>query len=84
MAEAPYLYQPIPFDITTPDEVEQILVEELGQAAKDEYGMYLIEDFGYSFDMYVDFRGQKGIDSVILTRSGNGYAEGDAFRLFVQ
>lgn len=83
-AEAPYRYHNIPFDATTADEVEQILVEEFGRATKNDYGMYLIEDYGYNFDMDVDFRGRKGVERFVLHRSGNGYAEGDAFRLLVQ
>lgn len=83
-AEASYLYRNIPFDLTASDEVEQILVEEFGQVTKGEYGMYSVEDFGYSFDMQVDFRGRNGVDRLVLHRSGNGYAEGDAFHLLVQ
>lgn len=83
-AEAPYLYHHIPFDLTTTDELEKALGEEFGRVTKDDYGMYWIEDFGYSFNMQADFRGRNGVDRLVLHRSGNGYAEGDAFRLLVQ
>lgn len=83
-AEPPYLYRNIPFDLTTTDELEKTLVEEFGRVTKDDYGMYFIEDYGYSFNMQADFRGRNGVDRLILHRSGNGYGEGDSFRLLVQ
>lgn len=83
-AEAPYCYRNIPFDATTANEIEPILAKEFGQVTKDEYGRYLIEDFGYTLHLDIDFRGRKGVERVILSRSGIGYAEGGAFRLLVQ
>ena len=83
-AESPYLYRHISFDVTTADEIEKKIIEVFGQVTKDDHGMYLIEDFGYDFNMQVDFRGQSGVERLVLHRGGNGYGEGDAFRQLVQ
>ena len=63
---------------------KKTLIEAFGQVTKDDHGMYLIEDFGYGFNMQVDFRGQSGVERLVLHRAGNGYGEGDAFRQLVQ
>lgn len=78
------MYRDISFDVTTADEIEKPLIEAFGQVTKDDHGMYLIEDFGYNFNMQVDFRGQSGVERLVLHRAGNGYGEGDAFRQLVQ
>lgn len=84
-AESLYLYHNIPFALTSSSELEQILTKEFGETNKNEYGMYIINDFGYSFDMQVDYNHQSsGISRIVLHRTGNGYGESDSFHLLVQ
>lgn len=83
-AEAPYCYRNIPFEATSASEIEPILAKEFGQITKNEYGTYLIEDFGYTLHLDIAFRGRKGVERVNLYRSVSGYRQTEAFRALVQ
>lgn len=67
-------YLDISFETTTPDEIPKILQEKTGSILTDEYGMYKITDFGYEFDMQVDFNeNDVGVNRITLHRAGSGW-----------
>ena len=76
-----FLYLDIPYDTITPEGVDQILLDTFGEVQYNEYGKYLITDFGYDFSFAVNFNENLiGAGRVILVRPGNEWATGDAFQ----
>ena len=74
-------YWDIPFDTATPELVDQIVLDKMGFIEMDEYGNYLISDFGYEFRMTINFRKNNySADRVFLATANNGWGRGDEFR----
>lgn len=78
-------YLEIPFESATPDAVSQILQKETGEGNPDQYGFYQITDFGYMWDLHVDFdEDQKSVNRVYLVRPESGWGESSEFEEKVQ
>ena len=73
-------YMGIAFDTATPDTVAQIILQQNGEAEPGESDQYRITDFGYEWNMTVDYNPKgNGASRVFLARSGSGYAFDPAF-----
>lgn len=80
-----YQYLDIPFDTATPELVDQIVLEKTGSLEKNEYGNYLISDFGYDFGMQVDFNEDyKSANRVFLGIIEDCWGRGDEFKALVE
>lgn len=84
-AETLHLYHGIPFETASQKDLELALRDITDASATDSHGMLRVNDFGYPFDLQVDFYGNgTGFDRMVLHRPGNGYGEGEAFRLLAE
>ena len=81
-----HLYGGISFDSTTAEEVENALQKTVGIISiDDELSMYRISDFGYNFDVHVDFLEKgAGIDRIALYKVGNYWGRDDQFRVLAE
>lgn len=73
-------YLDISFDNATPDEISKILQQKTGESNPDESGSFQITDFGYSWDLHVDFNEDyRSANRIYLVRPGSGWGEGFEF-----
>lgn len=81
-----HLYQGIPFEGSTREEVLQILLEKTGllfDFANDSR-IEGIVDFGYEWSLQVDFKGKTGIDRILLSSAQTARVEPEEFYERVQ
>lgn len=84
-AGEPHLYQQIPMQGTTPDEVSQLLLEKtsaaftLSDASWSGYA-YGIEDFGYPWNLQLDFNeNYSGVERILLSSAQSARVAPDEF-----
>jgi hypothetical protein len=78
-------YLDIPFDNITTEGVDQIVLGKTGAIEKNEFGYYLISDYGYDFKMQVDFNEELfSINRIFLSTIENGWGKDDEFRTLIE
>lgn len=75
-----FLYMDIPYENISTEDIERIINDKFGEVIKNEYGGYIIADFGHELGLYIDRRAKSpGIERVLLHRPGEYFGTGEEF-----